>query len=126
MNKPMRILILGGGYVAINATRMFKKAILKREVEVTVVSRENYHVFHGFVSEMITGRISPRQILSPVRRIFARAYVHVGEIESIDLDNRKMVTSRQLDGRQYKLEFDQAHRLKTALSSLNNLTSDLI
>ncbi|WP_158301905.1 FAD-dependent oxidoreductase [Paenibacillus mesophilus] len=108
MKRPTRVLILGGGYAAISAARMFRKGILSGELDVTVVSRENYHVFHGFVSEMITGRIAPGQILSPARRIFAPAQVHVGEIEAIDLDARKVVTSRHLDGRQYELEFDHA------------------
>jgi len=119
MKKPLRVLILGGGYVAISATRMFKKAILNGDLDVTVISRENYHVFHGFVSEMITGRIGPGQILSPVRRIFAPAKVHVGEIEGIDLQGCKVVTSRQLDGRQYELEFDHA---LLCLGSVDNLS----
>jgi NADH dehydrogenase len=105
--KPKRILILGGGYVAIFACRALKRAIARAEVDVTVVSRENYHVWHGYVSEMITGRIAAGQILSPARRIFSPAKVHVAEIEQIDLKNRKVVTSRHLDGRQYELEYDE-------------------
>lgn len=104
--RPAKILILGGGYVAISATRALRGAIERGEAEVTVVSRENYHVFHGFVSEMLTGRIQPGQILSPVRRIFAPARVHVAEIEAIDLVGQKVTTSRQLDGRRYELEYD--------------------
>lgn len=107
MKKPTRVLVLGGGYVAIHVCRALKRAIERGEVEVTVLSRENYHVWHGYVSEMITGRIGPGQILSPARRIFSPARIHVGEIESVDLVNKKVVTSRQLDGRQYELEYDQ-------------------
>lgn len=120
MKKPVRIGILGGGYVAIFATRALKKAIKRGEVEVTVISRENYHVFHGYVSEMITGRIGPGQILSPVRRIFAPARVHVGEIESIDLINKRVVTSQQLDGRRYEHEFDH---IVLCLGTVDNLDS---
>ena len=35
---------------------------------------------------MVTGRIVPSNMLNPSRRIFAPAQVHVGEIESIDID----------------------------------------
>lgn len=118
MARPERILILGGGYVAISAARGLRKAMERGEVEVTVVSRENYHVFHGFVAEMVTGRIGPGQILSPVRRIFHPARVHVGEIESIDLAAKQVVTSRHLDGRSYVLEFDQ---LLLCLGSVDHL-----
>jgi NADH dehydrogenase len=106
--------------LAITATRSLRKAIAAGEVEVTVVSRENYHVFHGFVSEMMTGRIQPGQILSPVRRIFSPAKIHVGEIESIDLVQQKVVTSRHLDGKTFELEYDH---VIFGLGSVDNLTS---
>lgn len=115
--RPVKVLILGGGYVAINATRALRGAIRRGEVEVTVVSRENYHAFHGFVAEMLTGRIQPGQILSPVRRIFAPAKVHVAEVEAIDLQNQVVSTSRQLDGRRYDLEYDY---LLLSLGSVDN------
>jgi len=104
VEQPTRIVILGGGCVAIYACRAVRKAIGRGEV--TVVSRENYHVWHGYVSEMITGRIAAGQILSPARRIFQPARVHVAEIESIDLEQQQVITSRHLDGRQYELPYD--------------------
>ncbi|MFZ5814457.1 MAG: FAD-dependent oxidoreductase [Bacillota bacterium] len=116
--QPVRVLILGGGYVAISAARALRGAIRRGEAEVTVVSRENYHVFHGFISEMLTGRVQPGQILSPARRIFAPAKVHVGEIEAIDLQRQRVTTSRQLDGRRYELPYDY---LLLCLGSVDNL-----
>ncbi len=116
--KIPKILILGGGYVTITASRGLKKAIQNKEVEVTVVSRENFHCFHGFVGEMITGRVSPGSIISPVRRIFAPATIHVANIENIDLDNQKVSVSRLSDGSMYDLEYDH---LLLALGSADNL-----
>lgn len=118
MKQPARIVILGGGYVAIFACRALRKAIERGEVDVTVVSRENYRVWHGYVSEMITGRIAAGQILSPARRIFQPARVHVAEIEAIDLAQQKVVTSRHLDGRHYELDYDH---LILALGSAEHL-----
>ncbi|MBD0379931.1 FAD-dependent oxidoreductase [Paenibacillus sedimenti] len=120
MTKPAKVLILGGGYLAINAVRTLRQAIHKGDIEVTVVSRENYHVFHGFVTEMVTGRIGAGQILSPIRRIFSPAQVHVGEIEQIYLAERKVVTSRHLDGKHFELEFDH---VVLCLGSVDNLSS---
>src|SRR5689334_2116752 len=108
MPKPTRVLILGGGYAAIHVAWTLRPAIERGQIEATVVTQENYHAFHGLIGEMLTGRIGPGQILSPVRRIFPPAKIHVGEIETIDLPGRKVVVSRQLDGLQYELEFDQA------------------
>ena len=103
---PPHVLVLGGGYVPITLTRELRRSVERQELDVTVVSRDNFHTFHGFVGEMITGRIGPSSMLSPVRRIFAPARVHVAEIESIDVDARKVVTSRHLDGARFELGYD--------------------
>ena len=38
-------------------TPTFGSKALAGKLDVTVVNRENYHVFHGFVGEMLTGRV---------------------------------------------------------------------
>jgi NADH dehydrogenase len=111
------LLILGGGYVPITLTGGLKKRIRRGELRVTVVSRENFHAFHGFVGEMVTGRIGPSNMLSPVRRIFSPAEVNVAEIESIDLDGKRVIISRHLDGARFELGYDQ---LVLAVGSAEN------
>ena len=105
MSRP-HILVLGGGYVAITLTRGLRRQIRRGEVEVTVVSRENFHFWHGFIGEMITGRIAPGNVLSPVRRIFRPARVYVGEVEAVDLARREVTVSRQRDGLRECLTYD--------------------
>src|SRR6059058_1747007 len=114
--SPPKVLILGGGYTAIHLCRALKPAIEAGKVEATVVNRENYHVFHGFVGEMLTGRVSPSHILSPARRIFPPAKVHVGEIQKINLRNKFITTARSIDGARVELEYDQ---LVVALGSVD-------
>src|ERR1700730_3290548 len=106
MSGAPKVLVLGGGYVPISLTRELRGQVRRGEIDLTVVSRENFHSFHGFIGEMITGRIGPDSMLSPVRRIFSPGRVHVGEIEQIDLDTRKVVTSRHLDGARFELAYD--------------------
>jgi NADH dehydrogenase len=113
-----KVLVLGGGYAAIYICRALKPAIEAGRLEATVVSRENFHVFHGFVGEMLTGRVSPSHILSPARRIFPPAGVHVAEIQRIDLRRRKVVTSRHLDGSRFELDYDH---VVIALGSVDRL-----
>ena len=101
-----KVLILGGGYAAIYACKALAPAIEAGRLDATVVSRENFHVFHGFVGEMLTGRVSPSHILSPARRIFPPANVHVAEIQKIDLKRQTVTTSRNLDGHRFELDYD--------------------
>jgi NADH:ubiquinone reductase (H+-translocating) len=101
-----RVVVLGGGYVAINVCKALRESVANREIDLTVVSGDNFQTFHGFVGEMITGRLSPSHILSPVRRMFAPARVRVGEIEKLDLAGRRAVVARQLDGHRTEITWD--------------------
>src|SRR3954447_3460977 len=116
MSRP-RVLVLGGGYVAVTLTRGLRRAMKRGDVEVTVVSRANFHVFHGLFGEMVPGRVAPGNILSPVRRIFPPATVHVAEIEAIDLDARLVATSRHLHGARFVLPYDE---IVLALGTVQN------
>jgi NADH:ubiquinone reductase (H+-translocating) len=101
-----RVVVLGGGYVAINVCKALREQVADRRIDLTVVSGDNFQTFHGFVGEMITGRLSPSHILSPVRRMFAPARVRVGEIEKLDLAGRRAVVARQLDGHRTEISWD--------------------
>ena len=119
MPSPTRVVCLGGGYVAIQLTRALRGAIRRGLVDVTVVSRENFQTFHGFVAEMLTGKIQPGQITNPARRIFPPARFHNAEITAIDTAARTVTTSRLLDGREQVLAYDH---LVVALGSTDDLS----
>ena len=108
MSKPTRVVCLGGGWVAIYLVKALRRSVQRGEIELTVVSRENYHTFHGFIPEMLVGRVQPQQLVTPGRWVFRPAHFHNAEIQSIDLEAKRVVTSRAIDGREYVLEYDQA------------------
>ncbi|HET7039974.1 MAG TPA: FAD-dependent oxidoreductase [Gemmatimonadales bacterium] len=114
-----RVLCLGGGWSSLYCVRSLRRAIRRGEVEVTVVGRDNFHTFHGFIAEMLTGRIQPSQITSAARRMFPPARFHNAEIEAVDLERRVVTTARHLDGRRYELPFDH---LFVALGSIDDLS----
>ncbi len=106
MQGVPRVVVLGGGYAAINICKALRRQIAAGQLDVLVVCADNFHTFHGFVGEMITGRVSPSHILSPVRRLFAPARVHVGEIQRIDLARRHAIVARELDGHRSEVTWD--------------------
>ncbi|HEX5474610.1 MAG TPA: FAD-dependent oxidoreductase [Vicinamibacterales bacterium] len=120
MSAPARVVCLGGGFAAAGLARGLGPALRRGLVDLTVVSRDNFHTFHGFVGEMLGGRMQPEQIASPARRIFpAAAHFHNAVIEAIDVDARTVTTSRALDGRQYILSYDH---LVIAIGSVDDLS----
>jgi NADH dehydrogenase len=106
MKDPVRVVCLGGGWVAIYLARALRPAVRKGEVKLTVVSRDNYSTVHGLIAEMLTCKIQPQQIISSVREMIAPAHLHNAEVESVDVSNRSVLTRRSLDGRAYTLPYD--------------------
>ncbi|HUG83478.1 MAG TPA: FAD-dependent oxidoreductase [Euzebya sp.] len=103
---PPRVVCVGGGYCALFLVRALRGAVRRGEIDLVIISRTNFHAFHGFVGEMLSGRIQPQAILSPARRVFHPARFMNAEVSAIDLEQRQVVISRLLDGREQVLDFD--------------------
>src|SRR6185503_2281209 len=119
MNKPVRVVCLGGGWVAIYLARALRSALRQGRIDLTVVSRDNYCTVHGLIAEMLTCKVQPQQINAAVRELIAPAHLHNAEIESIDLNRKEILTRRALDGRAYPLAYDH---LVAGLGSVEDLS----
>ncbi|HTU01088.1 MAG TPA: NAD(P)/FAD-dependent oxidoreductase [Candidatus Sulfotelmatobacter sp.] len=78
-----RVVILGGGFGGLYATRRLRAA----PVEVTLVDRHNYHLFQPLLYQVATGSLSPGEIAAPLRGILSRqrnSRVLLGEVQDID------------------------------------------
>lgn len=86
-----RILILGGGFAGLEAARYLERTAAKRsDVEVTLVSRENFSLFTPMLHEVVASDLEPADICNPLRKLLSRVTVLNGEIESIDLVARRV------------------------------------
>lgn len=89
-----RIVILGGGFAGVEAARYLDRTAAKREdVEVTLVSRENFTVFTPMLHEVAAGDLEPTHICNPLRKLLRRVVVLTGNVESIDLPQRRVTIS---------------------------------
>jgi NADH dehydrogenase len=120
MSKPAtRLVVLGGGYVAIWLARQIRGAVRRGEIDLVVVDKHNYHTFHGLVPEMLVGKIQAGQIISPARRLFAPGRFICAEIEAIDTAAKQVRVQRSLDGQPIILPYDQ---LVVNLGSVDDLS----
>jgi NADH dehydrogenase len=103
---PTRVVCLGGGHGAVKVAKTLRRVIRSGLVEATIIDRDNFAVFHGFIHEMLCAKLQPTHVANPARRVFPPAHFHNAEIEKIDLDAQTITTSRALDGRQYVLPYD--------------------
>jgi NADH dehydrogenase len=54
------VVLLGCGYTSVWAYRSLRPLVRRGEVNVTVVSPDPAHVFHGFTGELVSGELPPR------------------------------------------------------------------
>lgn len=86
-NGKPHVLILGGGFAGLYAAR----ALAAAPVSITVVDRNNHHLFQPMLYQVATAALSPGEIASPIRSILRNqrnAEVLLGEAASIDLAAR--------------------------------------
>src|SRR5689334_4862767 len=89
-----QIVILGGGFAGVEAARYLDRTAAKRsDVEVILVSRENFTLFTPMLHEVAAGDLEPGDICNPLRKLFRRVTVLSGNIEAIDLPARRVTIS---------------------------------
>jgi NADH:ubiquinone reductase (H+-translocating) len=83
------VVILGGGFGGLQAAR----ALARRPVRVTLVDRENHHLFQPLLYQVATAALSPGDIAKPLRSILrgqGNLRVMLGEATAIDVTNRSV------------------------------------
>src|SRR5207302_10440450 len=87
-----RCVVVGGGFGGLQAV----KALSRANVDVTLVDRNNYHLFQPLSYQVATGSLSPGEIAVPLRRVFRRdrrVRVLMGEVTGFDLARRQVEIS---------------------------------
>ncbi|RST04982.1 NAD(P)/FAD-dependent oxidoreductase [Streptomyces sp. WAC05374] len=88
MTEPVRILVVGGGYVgmytALHLQRHLKDRLRSGSAEITVVTPDPYMTYQPFLPEAAAGNISPRHVVVPLRRVLDKCRIVIGEATSVD------------------------------------------
>jgi NADH dehydrogenase len=102
-----RILILGGGFAGVEAARYLDRTAAKRaNVEVTLVSRDNFILFTPMLHEVVASDLEPPDISNPLRKLLRRVTVVSGEIRTINLAARRVTISYGIRDLKRELRFD--------------------
>jgi NADH:ubiquinone reductase (H+-translocating) len=116
--KKTTVIIAGGGFAGLSAAMHLDKTLARREnIEVTLISRENFILFTPMLHEVAAGDLYPGDIVNPIRRILRRVKFVEAEVEAIDLPARRVHCVGGLARLKFELEFD--HMLLTLGSETN-------
>lgn len=113
-----RILVLGGGFGGVYAAlRLQKKLKDMPEVEITLVSRDNFFLFTPMLHEVAASDLELTDIVCPIRSLLKRVKFYCGEVEAIDLVAKRVSVSHGYERHHHELEYDC---LLIALGSTTN------
>jgi len=94
-----KIVVLGAGFAGLAFTRALKH----KDAEITLIDRQNHHLFQPLLYQVATAGLSMPDVAEPVRTIFQKrgdVNVLMADVESIDVANKR-VTLKDFDPLDY-------------------------
>lgn len=85
-----KIVVLGAGFGGLAFTRALKH----KNAEITLIDRQNHHLFQPLLYQVATAGLSMPDVAEPVRSIFQKrpdVNVIMGDVTSIDVHNKRVV-----------------------------------
>lgn len=92
---PTRIVIVGGGFAGLHLVRRLEGLMRPGEIELTLLDRNNYHLFTPLLYQVATGELPPHAVAYPLRLPIAHArqrFVQT-DVEAVDLERRAVRTA---------------------------------
>ncbi len=91
--KPPHVVIIGAGFGGLRAA----KSLANKPVRVTLIDRNNFHLFQPLLYQVATAGLSPDEIAYPIRAILRKQKnltFLMDEVTEIDLPNQKINTKK--------------------------------
>jgi len=113
-----RIIVLGGGFGGVYAARHLERLFARRQdVEITLVSRDNFFLFTPMLHEVAASDLDITHIVSPLRTLLKRTQIVIGDVEAIDVGARRVRVAHGFERHEHDLPYDH---LVIALGSITN------
>jgi NADH:ubiquinone reductase (H+-translocating) len=99
-SSPTRVVILGSGFAAIEVLKKLQNEFnTNNNIEIILVSRDNFILFTPMLPEVASGMIETRNIVTPVRAFCKKAKFYQANVKSIDLNSMSLTLTHAI-GRQ--------------------------
>ena len=95
MSPAKQIVVLGGGFTGLHLVRRLEGRLHRGEASVTLIDRQNYHLFTPLLYQVCTGELPPHAVAYPLRDATAPAGFQFlqSEVTAIDLERRRVGTA---------------------------------
>src|SRR5437762_2599587 len=116
MSEKTRIVILGGGFGGVTTARRLERLCKRRrDVEIILVSRDNFVLMTPLLFEVCSGALDSRHCSFPIRAFLRTTRFVEAAVQGVDLERR--VVQLSAEGEQGELGYDQ---LVLALGGMTN------
>jgi NADH dehydrogenase len=105
VNHPVRIVIVGGGYVGMYTALRLQKRLSRGAADITVIEPQANMTYQPFLPEAAAGSVEPRHVVVPLRRVLSRCTVLTGAASRIE-HARKVVLVQPAEGDAYEVGYD--------------------
>ena len=83
--KPIRVIIVGGGFAAVQFAKNLRKKLGPPECEILLFSRENHMVFHPLLADVAGASINADAAAAPLRQMLPGIDCRTERVQRIDL-----------------------------------------
>src|SRR5260370_21278195 len=83
--KPMRVVIVGGGFAALQFAKTLRSKLRAHECEILLFSRENHMVFHPLLADVAGASINADAAAAPLRQMLPGIDCLTERVQRIDL-----------------------------------------
>ncbi len=84
-----RIVVIGGGFGGLEVAKRLRKTA----ANVTLIDRNNFHLFQPLLYQVATGGLSPANIATPLRMILKRnrnCEIQMANVDFVDVQHRRV------------------------------------
>jgi len=95
LSPAKQVVVLGGGFAGLHLVRRLERRLRRDEASLTLVDRQNYHLFTPLLYQVCTGELPPHAVAYPLRDATAPAGFKFiqSEVTAIDLEHRRVGTA---------------------------------
>lgn len=91
-SKGRRVVIIGAGFGGLAAA----KALAEAPVDVTIIDRQNHHLFQPLLYQVATAGLNPSDIAQPIRHILAKqsnCQPVLADVTGVDAGRQQVISS---------------------------------
>ena len=83
--KPIRVVIIGGGFAAVQFAKTLRSKVRGSECEILLFNRENHMVFHPLLADVAGASINVDAAAAPLRQMLPGVGCRTERVQRIDL-----------------------------------------